>query len=31
MIIPEGAQSFHHALQMGAEVFHALKKILKTA
>jgi enolase len=28
MIMPVGAQSFAHALQMGAEVFHALKKIL---
>jgi enolase len=28
MIMPVGAKSFAHALQMGAEVFHALKKIL---
>ncbi len=28
MIIPSGAKSFHEALRMGAEVFHALKKIL---
>jgi enolase len=30
MIMPKGADSFRHALQMGAEVFHALKKVLKT-
>lgn len=30
MIRPVGAQSFHQALQMGAEVFHALKSILKS-
>ncbi|OHE72841.1 MAG: phosphopyruvate hydratase, partial [Verrucomicrobia bacterium GWF2_51_19] len=29
MIVPKGAQSFHHAIQMGAEVFHALKGVLK--
>ncbi len=29
MIMPKGAESFSHALQMGAEVFHALKKVLK--
>ena len=29
MIMPIGAESFREALQMGAEVFHALKKILK--
>ncbi len=29
MIIPFGAQSFSQAIQMGAETFHALKKILK--
>jgi len=28
MIFPTGAQSFSESLQMGAEVFHALKKIL---
>ena len=28
MIMPVGAQSFPQALQMGAEVFHTLKKIL---
>ncbi len=30
MIMPKGAKSFSQALQMGAEVFHALKKVLKT-
>ncbi|MFM2110881.1 MAG: phosphopyruvate hydratase [Steroidobacteraceae bacterium] len=29
MILPVGARSFGHALQMGAEVFHTLKAILK--
>ncbi len=29
MIIPVGARSFSHALQMGAEVFHTLAKVLK--
>ena len=29
MIIPVGADSFKEALRMGAEVFHALKKVLK--
>ncbi len=29
MIFPLGAKSFSHALQMGAEVFHNLKAILK--
>lgn len=28
MIMPVGAKNFSHALQMGAEIFHALKKIL---
>ena len=28
MIMPVGAKNFSHALQMGAEVFHSLKKIL---
>lgn len=28
MIAPVGAESFHHALQMGSEVFHTLKKVL---
>jgi len=29
MIMPIGAQNFPEALQMGAEVFHTLKKVLK--
>lgn len=29
MIAPVGAENFAHALQMGAEVFHKLKEILK--
>ncbi len=29
MIVPLGAQSFSHALQMGTEVFHNLKSILQ--
>ena len=29
MIVPAGAPSFHEALRMGAEVFHALKGVLK--
>jgi enolase len=28
MIMPVGAQSFSHCIQMGAEVFHALAKVL---
>ena len=28
MILPIGATSFRHALQMGAETFHALKKLI---
>src|SRR5689334_4820907 len=28
MVVPVGASSFHEALRMGAEVFHALKKVL---
>ena len=28
MILPIGASSFRHAMQMGAETFHALKKII---
>ncbi|HPE85862.1 MAG: phosphopyruvate hydratase [Bacteroidales bacterium] len=31
MIMPIGASSFHQAIQMGAEVFHHLKSVLKTA
>lgn len=30
MIFPLGAESFSHALQMGAEVFHSLKKFFQT-
>jgi len=29
MIVPAGARSFHHALQMGAEIYHSLKKVLE--
>ena len=29
MIRPVGAPSFREGLRMGAEVFHALKKVLK--
>ena len=29
MILPVGADSFHEALRCGAEVFHALKKVLQ--
>ena len=29
MIMPAGAESFREALRMGAETFHALKKVLK--
>ncbi len=29
MIMPVGAENFSHALQMGAEVFHHLKNVLK--
>ncbi len=29
MVMPAGARSFSQALQMGAEVYHALKKVLK--
>ena len=28
MIVPVGAETFAEALRMGAEVFHALKKVL---
>jgi len=28
MIVPVGAQNIHEAVRMGAEIFHALKKIL---
>ncbi|QPJ63236.1 MAG: phosphopyruvate hydratase [Candidatus Nitronauta litoralis] len=30
MIMPVGAKSFSHALQMGTEVFHSLKGVLKS-
>ena len=30
MIVPAGAQTFREALRMGAEVFHNLKKVLKS-
>ncbi len=30
MILPVGASSFREALRMGAEVFHVLKKVLKS-
>ncbi|MBW6509961.1 MAG: phosphopyruvate hydratase [Desulfuromonadales bacterium] len=30
MIMPVGAESFKEALRMGAEIFHALKKVLKS-
>jgi len=29
MVVPAGASSFSHALQMGTEVYHSLKKVLK--
>ncbi len=29
MVVPHGADSFSEALQMGAEIFHTLKKLLK--
>lgn len=29
MVMPAGASNFRHALQMGAEVYHSLKKVLK--
>ena len=29
MVVPAGANSFRHALQIGTEVYHSLKKILK--
>lgn len=30
MIVPKGAQCFSEALRMGAEIFHELKKVLKS-
>lgn len=29
MIMPVGAEDFHEAIRMGAEIFHTLKKVLK--
>jgi enolase len=29
MIVPAGSETFGHALQMGAEIYHQLKKVLK--
>ena len=29
MIMPVGAENFHEAIRMGAEIFHTLKKVLK--
>jgi len=29
MVVPAGVKSFAHALQIGSEVYHALKKVLK--
>ena len=29
MVVPAGASSFSHALQIGAEVYHSLKQVLK--
>ncbi len=29
MVVPAGASSFRHALQMGTEVYHSLKEVLK--
>ncbi|QFF99955.1 phosphopyruvate hydratase [Psychrobacillus glaciei] len=31
MVMPVGAESFRHALRMGAEIFHSLKSVLKDA
>ena len=31
MIMPVGATSFHQAIQMGSEIFHNLKNVLKSA
>src|SRR5207302_8828034 len=30
MVMPVGAETFAHALQMGAEIFHTLKAVLKS-
>ena len=29
MVLPTGAKSFHQAIQMGCEVYHALKKVIR--
>ena len=29
MVMPVGAESFRHALRIGAEIFHSLKAVLK--
>lgn len=29
MILPTGAESFRHAMQVGTEVYHTLMKIIK--
>lgn len=29
MIVPAGAKDFHQAMQMGCEIYHALKKVIK--
>jgi len=29
MVVPAGANTFHQALQMGTEVYHSLKKVIK--
>jgi enolase len=29
MVVPAGAKSFAHALQIGSEIYHSLKKVLK--
>jgi len=31
MVMPVGAENFSHAVQMGAEIFHNLKKVLKAS
>lgn len=31
MVMPVGAESFRHALRMGAEIFHSLKSVLQEA
>ena len=29
MVVPAGTSTFHHALQMGTEIYHSLKRVLK--